>query len=602
MVPLLIKELQEAANRRRTYLLRCLYGIALFGIALFWIHGLFRARANPTDILGTGGTVIDTLNPLLIVSVLLLQPVLMCDTICSERRRGSLDLLLTAGLRPRQIVIQKYVAGILPMLSLLLMVLPLLGVAYALGGVDNRQILLGAGAIFYLNAFVAAAALYGSARAADFVHALMLTVAAAVIATLCTSVISPWAMAPIIAVAGFPSLPAVVFGIAFALAPITLLLHEAARALRRPPLLSPAGWLMRELRALEQTAMALLVRPVLRGRAGRLPGDAPVRWRETRSVSFRSYAFVLFLVLFGIALMPLVPALVFNAGIWSTASLLFAPLLLLTVITGASAFSGERGRQTLDVLLTTPMPTDDIVRQKLALITEFIRIFLILATIIWSLRIAVVHFRIAHTVPEPGETPLAVFVRFPLHLLALVLHGWLFAWIAAALGLHLRSRAAANAIAAALAGTWLFFSGYPGFRAPVVILVTAAAIALTIDLVLRYRLRTPRPAVAGAIAVIGVMVAIAVFAGSPATDRFPGPAAILLAAPDAIAASFTRPPGADTFAAAAANTVAVAILLGIVRGHTLAVADRLLGRVPASAADTNPTPHPNPPLAARPTP
>src|SRR4030095_6646511 len=102
-------------------------------------------------------------------------PAMLCGVITHEKERDSLVLLLITRMRPWQIVIQKYLGGLIPALTILLLAMPLVAVAYAYGGVTARD-LVAALVILVLAIFqVGAIALWASCRFRTTVAAFLAT-------------------------------------------------------------------------------------------------------------------------------------------------------------------------------------------------------------------------------------------------------------------------------------------------------------------------------------------------------------------------------------------------------------------------------------------
>src|SRR5258708_6076433 len=86
-MPLLVKELSEAAARRRTYVLRVVYAVALYGIfAVCFAENFSGVTQFPgydprTALLGYGREIFDLLTWLQLFGILLFQPALMCGRI-----------------------------------------------------------------------------------------------------------------------------------------------------------------------------------------------------------------------------------------------------------------------------------------------------------------------------------------------------------------------------------------------------------------------------------------------------------------------------------------------------------------------------------------
>ena len=116
--PLLEKELTEEAARRRTYSMRVVYGVLLFLIVGVGESQFFNgAPEDPLRVLGEGDQLFRTLIETQFAGIFLFLPALMCGRITHEKERDSLALLLLTDLRPWQIVLQKYLAGLVPMIT-----------------------------------------------------------------------------------------------------------------------------------------------------------------------------------------------------------------------------------------------------------------------------------------------------------------------------------------------------------------------------------------------------------------------------------------------------------------------------------------------------
>ncbi|MEO8354115.1 MAG: ABC transporter permease, partial [Chthoniobacteraceae bacterium] len=172
-LPLLAKELVEQAARRRTYLLRVIYAgllyVCLLGPELRFFHG----NSNPLNVLGRGKDLWDQLLGLQLAGIALFLPALMAGRITQEKERDSLTLLLLTDLSPTQIVLQKYLAGLIPMLTFLLLGLPLAGVAYSFGGFGAREVWVGAMVIGFSCLQVGALSLWCSALFRNTVGAFL---------------------------------------------------------------------------------------------------------------------------------------------------------------------------------------------------------------------------------------------------------------------------------------------------------------------------------------------------------------------------------------------------------------------------------------------
>lgn len=140
--PLLAKELVELSARRRTYLVRVVYAVALYGVTL-WMYWrwLGQFEADSFELLGQGQTLFDELLRWQFWGLYLFLPVVTASAITSEKERDTLPLLLLTKLGSWTILLEKLFSRLVAMGSFLLLGLPLAAVAYSLGGVEIESIL-----------------------------------------------------------------------------------------------------------------------------------------------------------------------------------------------------------------------------------------------------------------------------------------------------------------------------------------------------------------------------------------------------------------------------------------------------------------------------
>ncbi|HVJ68184.1 MAG TPA: ABC transporter permease subunit, partial [Caulifigura sp.] len=132
-VPLLIKELSELANRRRTYIFRFIYATLLFaaGLVILFNRGGQRGDAMPN----VGRELFLQLVFIQQVAILLLVPSMTASALTQEKERETLALLLLTTISPAEIILQKFLSRVVTVLSYVMLSFPLLAVAYAYGGV-----------------------------------------------------------------------------------------------------------------------------------------------------------------------------------------------------------------------------------------------------------------------------------------------------------------------------------------------------------------------------------------------------------------------------------------------------------------------------------
>jgi len=153
--PLLARELTERAARKRTYVGRVAYGLVLYVLFIVALRRLVgSAESDPTGfgVLGLGRGMFQQLVLFQCWGVFLFQPALMAGVLTYEKERDSFSLLLLTGMSPTKILFEKYLAGLFPMVTLLLLALPLGAITMGYGGVSPQ--LLAAGACVVLAAWL----------------------------------------------------------------------------------------------------------------------------------------------------------------------------------------------------------------------------------------------------------------------------------------------------------------------------------------------------------------------------------------------------------------------------------------------------------------
>jgi ABC-type transport system involved in multi-copper enzyme maturation permease subunit len=165
------KELLEQAAQKRMYVMRVAYALLLFGAFCFYYAR--HQGYGPMMALGRG------LGPFVFLvgaqsaAIFLFLPPLMAGAIAQEKERDTLGLLFLTDLTPWELVLQKYVGRLIPMLTLQFLSLPLLAVAYSLGGVSVGMLCASAATLFLTCLVVGALALECSAHEATTFQAVV---------------------------------------------------------------------------------------------------------------------------------------------------------------------------------------------------------------------------------------------------------------------------------------------------------------------------------------------------------------------------------------------------------------------------------------------
>ncbi len=413
-LPLLTKELTEQSSRGRTFILRTVYALALYGVGL----GSFVNQSGGWDnlsfnILGTGGRLFSAVVQYQLAAIYLLLPMITAGTITSEKERDTLGILLITKLGPWTIVLEKFLSRVVPMLLYILMALPLLAVAYSLGGVENGQVLQ-AGVILVLCVLQV-----GSL--AVLCSVWFRTTPQAVICTyLLLGLMHFLAMIFERAVQGFPpqfatenervlvqSVIALVSPSRFlmtrepldpsnlaataglAVLPVFFYLFAARLALWPRAFLQARSWGLTILKFLDRFFHVINQNAVTRGVVlirdhVPLPTSRPLAWRELnkRSLGTTRYLIRFLLIteapLIALLLLPLAMGDVYTRGTYAAGEWAMSAVWMLAVfmllVQSSALITGERARQTLDVLLSTPMMTRDLVMQKMAGVHYLIKI------------------------------------------------------------------------------------------------------------------------------------------------------------------------------------------------------------------------------------
>lgn len=479
-LPLLTKELTERAARPRTYWMRIAAALLLYGG--FWINNrstFVRGAQNTASVLGAGEQMFALTVLFLFMCIGLFVPAMLCGVITQEKERDSLVLLLLTRMRPWQIAVQKYLGGLVPALTLLLLAMPLVAVAYAYGGVTGGQVLR-ALVLVILSAFqIGAVALWASCSNRTTVAAFFATYIAAG------------------AVLGAPSLfvaidqefhlglinwrPGTGFGLIEAkdswlfyahvppavfadsvsawngfddsrfyiscLSIITvgsMFLLAAIYQLPRRAFDRPKHMLRRVFAAMDRWTHWLnrKVGGVTFGRRGAdLPADLPIVWREKRARALaRPEYLVRLLVLIMLFVVPISILLIAGAGdddgLPAMVAILSGLGLLVLCTTAANGIVNERVNQTFEVLLTTPMSAAEILKQKVRALRP---LMVMLVTPI--LIVCAIEFVMESWMPHSREYDSVPAWLYPVSMLtAAAIYFPMFTWFSVWTGLWCKTR------------------------------------------------------------------------------------------------------------------------------------------------------------------
>ena len=397
-LPLLAKDLLEQAQNPRTYLLRVVYALMLYGAALFHYADLNNSGAAAgLASLGRGREFFQLLVNVQTLAILLLLPAMTCGALTVEKEKDTLALLLLTKLSPRTIIVEKFLSRLLAMGTYQLLSLPLFAIVYGMGGVELSGILWAVGGLFCLTIVVASVSILCSTWFRTTAEAFMMAYGGLV-------VLSGFLFIPVMMLrqmqyarnpgfqSGFPpaglqengSVVRIAVGIQ-ALIFSAVFLGIAARVLvprafvpARNLILEWFQFLDRFFNELnEHTTGGVVLIPD----GETLPSFQPVAWRETRKKSLGTFRYQFRILMLLLAPLVLVIAHFMTDGRNDFSSpfrgfpvFFWSVTVICLIIHSTGVIASERIRQTLDVLLVTPMKSDDIVLAKLSGVRRLIKI------------------------------------------------------------------------------------------------------------------------------------------------------------------------------------------------------------------------------------
>jgi hypothetical protein len=323
--------------------------------------------------LGSGPRLFNTVVGLELLAILVFVPALTCGAIAGEKERNTLAILLTTRLGPLTIVLEKLLSRLVVIFSLLLLSMPVLAFAYAMGGLSLDYMLRAVLWLTAISVLVATLALMCSAWCGSTSAAFFLTYAVGIGLSIGFSGLWHWEIYLMWGV--FPSsrtwlLVLMLLAFVFFVATVLCLVRRAS--------VTPRNFLLSFFRLLDVFFNHLNVLTgniVLTREKVTLPRDAPIAWRETAKKSLGTVRYLvrifvaielptLFLLLLGVK----ARRSFWNGG--SVGNLLWlvdcSIGAVLIAVMCASIVSRERMRQTLPSLLATPIPGDRIILELFA--------------------------------------------------------------------------------------------------------------------------------------------------------------------------------------------------------------------------------------------
>ena len=412
--PLLRRELNKLADQRQLYVIRSLFALVILGGGcIAFALTLWEADFDPIRVLGQGRWMFDCMVYIQFASIAIATPLLVGNAITDESDRGTLSVLLVSNYTTTRVLFEKLVGRLVPIWIGLLASMPLIVIPYTIGGVTWKTILTAELLIFIGSIQLGAICIMCSAYCRDGSAALISCFLFAGVFYMADWWASIFAMFSLIAyivffpifflflfylwitgqdqqlehvsttlktqtprllefIEQFSCLPPHVY---FAQTDPQLMLLYGS-----PIIASIAVFLLIARRLIAYRAIdarfattassgiwksniarRMLFSLLCRDHVARLPGDAPVAWRELQRKILKQ-PLITTLTLFCCAVLTI--AIAFRGDLkWFTIGFWIASVVLM-VSESVNAIVSERTRQTLPTLLTTPLSPSAIVRQK----------------------------------------------------------------------------------------------------------------------------------------------------------------------------------------------------------------------------------------------
>jgi len=180
-LPLLKRELIENSHKKRTYVLRVLVALIFMLVMLMFYSEQVARHTNVLQIMGQGRVLAVVLLVSNLVGIYVLLPAMACSAISSEREKQTLSLILITRITPGGLIVEKFLSRLVPMIALMLITCPMLSMAYLLGGLRLESVfaaLLGlfTAAVQVNSAAIMCSALFRTALEAFWATYLILAV------------------------------------------------------------------------------------------------------------------------------------------------------------------------------------------------------------------------------------------------------------------------------------------------------------------------------------------------------------------------------------------------------------------------------------------
>jgi ABC-type transport system involved in multi-copper enzyme maturation permease subunit len=378
--PVFAAECLTVARRWQVYSGRALLvGGVLFALELCWITRP-DVGSNPTiqERAAVGAALVDWLMAVELVLAIAVVPAATAGTICQDKMRGGLTLMMVTDLSDAEIVLGKLAARLVTVFSVIACGLPVLAILTSLGGADPVAIMAGSMVIAGVAVLGVTLSLFFSVWATKPHEAMMATYSAYAIwllTLLAWTETSRARNAPDIVWGSNPFW--LVFGSRWSTGVVPFLASSAFLAGTLALSAALAAISIRRIRPVTLRQAARPARDSARrrgsisrwlqgsGRSERLLDRDPILWREIRRRQPSAWGRAIWTLYAMISSIFVLLAIFVNRNIAAGVSAFMVSIgLLMTSVTAATALAEERAHGSLDVLLTTPLSTRAIVRGK----------------------------------------------------------------------------------------------------------------------------------------------------------------------------------------------------------------------------------------------
>ena len=369
-LPLLRKELIEKAERPATYVRRVAFAAVLYGGFIFRVMMVSESG----ELMGAGQEMLKFVSFFLCLAICLIQPAYAASTVTSEKERESLVLLDLSPLSNMDILFEKFLGAVLPVVSYLFLVLPLFVVVYQFGGVSVTEILLSALFALTVCLYVAAVGLWCSVRYASSDLSLRQTYQYVLISAVAAFVFMGMSG---LRQNGYGQLNLTIFSAIGAVVLLGFSHTYFTRYAYPPPGLDRVDD--------KEGVVRAPMRKVYYRR--KPPVNNPVAWRELNHTRKYHTSISATVHLAAVALMFFIwPTILMALHVAESGALASGHRFFMYIVWpfsaawianyGVTCFAREREGQTLEALLSTPMSSAEVLQEKVAAGVVLCRLYL----------------------------------------------------------------------------------------------------------------------------------------------------------------------------------------------------------------------------------